>query len=150
VRSALPIPTPTTESKGLQSENHHSGVGYPAVSQRQLRSTRDTSRLSEVETGCTGCLFAWKSLNKIPGRRSTPRILGGLFQGRKRKIPGGDCTGFDPAKGMLPIAKSVGAKHLAQNLRKKSKIFAQMLRPYPPCRRSQKFCIPRTLVIVDA
>jgi hypothetical protein len=50
---------------------------------------------------------------------------------------------FDPSKVILPIAKSVGAKHLGRDFGLFAKITRQMLRPYPSCRRSQKSCQPK-------
>jgi hypothetical protein len=55
-----------------------------------------------------------------------PVITGGLIQ----------------PKIMPPIAKSVGAKHLGKYFRLLAKILRQMLRPYPPCRRSQNSVSP--------
>jgi hypothetical protein len=54
---------PALSPQALQSKKSSQLVGYPAGSQLRLRSIRDTGRLSEVETGCTGCLFAWKFLS---------------------------------------------------------------------------------------
>jgi hypothetical protein len=66
--------------KDFKVKDHPSGLGYPAGSQLRLRSTCDTCRLSEVETGCTGCLFLWKSLNDLYfPRESLPQPCQFLF-----------------------------------------------------------------------